>query len=96
MENINEIERLVRHIMAEIPYIDVEPYSHNIVSLDIGVLQAYLTLENMKFFLKKSGLLRKGWTGYESCSEERYRERQLEQIRCLEKQRERERACVRA
>jgi hypothetical protein len=71
------MESIIAKINAEKRWIDIKPYSHNIVSSLLLSLSKHLTLEEMRMFVRDSGLYDMGWKGYEKTSEEEYEKRRM-------------------
>ena len=58
-DKINDIKE---KIIDEIPFVDIKPYSHNIISLNLGMLgDNGMSDKEVKDFMKENGLDELGW-----------------------------------
>ena len=55
------MEKAIESIANETPYIDIKPYSHNIISLQLSIIENEGGLEKVKECIKKFKLDKKGW-----------------------------------
>ena len=54
-------EELIAQIRKEIPYIDIKPYSHNIIGLVLGQIADKFGKEEAEKQIKTLGLDKRGW-----------------------------------
>jgi hypothetical protein len=54
-------KQIIKEINKEKRWIDIKPYSHNIVSILLRQLSEFYTEEQMEEFIIKSGLRELGW-----------------------------------
>ena len=54
-------EQIIAKIKQEIPYVDVKPYSHNIISLELTILEEVAGREAVVELVKTTELKNKGW-----------------------------------
>ena len=56
-------EEIIKKIKEEIPYVDIKPYSHNIINLQLGMLAEEYGQEEVISLIKSTRLKDLGW-GY--------------------------------
>ena len=54
-------EEIINTIKKEIPFIDVKPYSHNIINLNLMILEKKYGQEEVNKLIKKTKLKDLGW-----------------------------------
>jgi len=54
-------QEIISNIKAEIPFIDIKPYSHNIISLNLTFLEEQYGKDEVKKIVKETRLKHKGW-----------------------------------
>jgi len=59
----NKKIEIINKILAEIPYVDNKPYSHNIISLELNILAEKYGQEEANKLIKNTQLKNLGW-GY--------------------------------
>ena len=62
-ETEEEKQKIINTIKAEIPYIDVKPYSHNIIQLELDILEKHYGIEEVLKLIETTELKNLGW-GY--------------------------------
>jgi len=60
---MNTKEEIINKIKKEIPYVDVKPYSHNIIGLQLNVLADKYGQEEVEKIVRETNLKNIGW-GY--------------------------------
>tara|TARA_R100000426_G_scaffold86684_1_gene68776 strand:- start:1120 stop:1317 length:198 start_codon:yes stop_codon:yes gene_type:complete len=60
---MNTKEEIINKIKKEIPYVDVKPYSHNIIGLQLNVLAEKYGQEEVEKIVRETNLKNIGW-GY--------------------------------
>jgi hypothetical protein len=60
---MNTKEEIINKIKKEIPYVDVKPYSHNIIGLELNVLAEKYGQEEVEKIVRETNLKNIGW-GY--------------------------------
>lgn len=55
------LSELIKAIKAEIPYVDRKPYSHNIISLNLRMIDADFGMKAANRVIRDLGLNRLGW-----------------------------------
>ena len=61
MSSSEKIIKILTKIDEEIPYIDIKPYSHNIIGLQLDMLEKLTNEDNIKKVVKEKGLDKLGW-----------------------------------
>jgi len=56
-------EEIIKNIKKEIPYVDIKPYSHNIIGLELEILARDYGEEEVHNIVKNTKLKDLGW-GY--------------------------------
>tara|TARA_R100000654_G_scaffold2545_4_gene9399 strand:- start:3550 stop:3744 length:195 start_codon:yes stop_codon:yes gene_type:complete len=57
------IEEIIMKIKEEIPYVDIKPFSHNIINIELRILGDNYGEEEVKKLIKSTKLKDLGW-GY--------------------------------
>ena len=60
---MNDKKEIINKIKEEIPYVDIKPYSHNIISLELRILGENYGQEEVISLIKSTRLKELGW-GY--------------------------------
>ena len=60
---MNTKEEIINKIKKEIPYVDIKPYSHNIIGLELNVLADKYGQEEVEKIVRETNLKNIGW-GY--------------------------------
>jgi hypothetical protein len=60
---IKHKEDIINTIKKEIPYVDIKPYSHNIICLELNVLAEKFGQEEVEKIVRETNLKNIGW-GY--------------------------------
>jgi hypothetical protein len=60
---MNTKEEIINKIKKEIPYVDVKPFSHNIIGLELNVLAEKYGQEEVEKIVRETNLKNIGW-GY--------------------------------
>ena len=63
MDNCKEYLELLRKVVEEIPYIGVRPYSHNIISLNLRIIEQKFGTRAVEAIIEMTDLKDLGW-GY--------------------------------
>lgn len=58
---IKDIKKYVRRISREIPYVNIKPYSHNIISLCLQAISQEFGKDKANEIIRKYGLKKLGW-----------------------------------
>jgi hypothetical protein len=56
-------QEIINIILKEIPYVDIKPYSHNIINLELNILAEKYGQEEANKLIKNTQLKNLGW-GY--------------------------------
>ncbi len=62
-KQISTKQKHIEIILREIPFVDIKPYSHNIINLELSVLADNYGEEEAKKLIKNTQLKNLGW-GY--------------------------------
>lgn len=54
-------EQIIEKIKQEIPFVDIKPFSHNIISLELRLLEKKYGEEEVKNLIKSTKLKDLGW-----------------------------------
>tara|TARA_R110000803_G_scaffold146566_1_gene212303 strand:- start:194 stop:415 length:222 start_codon:yes stop_codon:yes gene_type:complete len=54
-------QEIIKKIKEEIPYIDIKPYSHNIIGLELSILEQVAGKEAVIELVKTTRLKNLGW-----------------------------------
>tara|TARA_E500000318_G_scaffold82640_1_gene78058 strand:+ start:307 stop:498 length:192 start_codon:yes stop_codon:yes gene_type:complete len=54
-------EEIIECIETELPWVNIKPYSHNLISLCLKSLYNIVGKEELNQYMKNSGLLDIGW-----------------------------------
>ena len=67
MDNCKEYLKLLRKVVEEIPYIDVRPYSHNIISLNLRIIEQKFGTRAVEAIIEMTDLRDLGWGHIINC-----------------------------
>jgi hypothetical protein len=59
--NKREAKKIIKQIKKEIRWVDIKPYSHNIINCLLPELSKYKTEQEMEEFIIETGLRELGW-----------------------------------
>ena len=62
-KQISPKQKHIDIILREIPFVDIKPYSHNIINLELSVLADNYGIEEVKKLIENTNLKNLGW-GY--------------------------------
>lgn len=57
----NKVSHAIKRIEEEIPWVDIKPYSDNLISLNLRIIEEEVGLEEVNKVIIKYGLDRLGW-----------------------------------
>ena len=60
-EKEKKVYEILNRIKYEIPYVDVKPYSHNIIGINLDILEGLIGRDKTLMYMKLLRLNKLGW-----------------------------------
>ena len=61
MNNQSEYIKIIKTIKKEIPFVDIKPFSHNIINLELQILSEKFGEDKVKQVISETKLKHLGW-----------------------------------